>query len=219
MIYDTAQHQALGQSPSEAYRLGLERTGYRLARVIPYDQSFLMSTLPTTPKGTAKVQPGRGVKVRSVYYWCDKFRAPEVEGKQLPVRYDPFDAGTLHAFVSNQWTECHSEYYSILRGRYEKEIMLATEDIHRQRSLQSRRFALNARKLAEFLQSVETKETLLVQRARDREVRDAVAGASSRRKDSSSSTRAQEGSDKTAPQIGSLHRTEVPEIREEYREF
>ena len=52
---------------------------------------------------------------------------------------------------------------------------MATEDIHRQRSLQSRRFALNARKLAEFLQSVESKETLLVQRARDREVRDTVA--------------------------------------------
>jgi len=73
-----------------------------------------MSTLPTTPKGTAKVQAGRGVKVRSVYYWCDKFRAPDVEGTQLPVRYDPFDAGTLHAFVSNQRTECRSEYYSTL---------------------------------------------------------------------------------------------------------
>jgi hypothetical protein len=55
-----------------------------------------------------------------------------------------------------------------VRGRSEKEIMVATEDIHRQRSLQSRRSALNARKLAEFLQSLESKETLLVQRARDR---------------------------------------------------
>jgi putative transposase len=218
-IHDTADHPALGQSPSGAYRLGLERTGYRLTRLIPYDQSFLMSTMPTTPNGTAKVQPGRGVKVRSVYYWCDKFRTPEVEGKEPPVRYDPFDAGTVYAFVGNQCVECHSEYYSILRGRSEKEIMLATQEIHRQSSLQSQRFALNARKLAEFLQSVEAKETLLVQRARDREVREAVANASSRRKDSTSSAPAQEGSDETTPQIGSLHRTEVPVIREEYREF
>jgi putative transposase len=142
-----------------------------------------------------------------------------VEGKEPPVRYDPFDAGTVYAFVGNQWVECHSEYYSILRGRSEKEIMLATQEIHRQSSLQSQRFALNARKLAEFLQSVEAKETLLVQRARDREVREAVANASSRRKDSTSSAPAQEGSDETTPQIGSLHRTEVPVIREEYREF
>ena len=59
-IYDTADHPALGQSPREAYRLGLERTGYRLVRLIAYDQSFLMSTLPTTPKGSAKVQPRQG---------------------------------------------------------------------------------------------------------------------------------------------------------------
>jgi len=47
-VYDTADHPALGQSPREAYRLGLETTGYRLTRLIAYDQSFLMSTLPAT---------------------------------------------------------------------------------------------------------------------------------------------------------------------------
>ena len=87
-VYDTADHPALGQSPREVYRLGLETTGYRLTRLIAYDQSFLMSTLPATPKGSSKVQPGRGVKIRSVYYWCDEFRAPEIEQKQVPVRYD-----------------------------------------------------------------------------------------------------------------------------------
>jgi transposase InsO family protein len=173
VAYDTTDHPALGQSPRDAYRLGLERTGLRLARLIPYDQSFLMSTLPTTPKGTAKVQPGRGIKVRSVYYWCDEFRAPEIEGKCLPVRYDPFDAGTAYAFVGNRWAECHSEYYSVLRGRTEKEMMLATQKLHKQNSGPSQRLAVNARKLADFLQSVEAKEALLVQRARDREVRDA----------------------------------------------
>ena len=219
VIYDAADHPALGQSPGEAYRQGLERSGYRLARLIPYDQSFLMSTLPTTPKGKAKVQPGRGVKVRSVYYWCDEFRSPEVEGKRLPVRYDPFDAGTAYTFVGHRWVECHSEYYSILRGHSEKEIMLASQELHKQHSLQSQRLALNAKRLAEFLQSVEATEALLVQRARDREVREALAGRSSRPENSSSGTPIPKGPHETAPRAGSSRRTEVPEVREEYGEL
>ena len=60
-IYDTIGHPALGQSPREAYLAGIESAGFRPNRVIGYDQAFLMATLPTTPRGTAKVSPGRGV--------------------------------------------------------------------------------------------------------------------------------------------------------------
>ena len=215
--YDTTDHPGLGCTPREAYRLGLERTGYRLTRLIPYDQSFLMSTLPATPRGTAKVQPGRGVKVRSVYYWCDEFRAPDIEQTRVPMRYDPFDAGTAYAFVGNRWVACHSEYYSVLRGRSEKEMMLATQELHKQNSGPSQRLALNAKKLAEFLQSVEAKEALLVQRARDREVREALTGESSGCE--ASTTPAQRRADEAAPEVDSVHSAQLPELRENYGEF
>ncbi|HXJ92437.1 MAG TPA: Mu transposase C-terminal domain-containing protein [Terriglobia bacterium] len=215
--YDTTGHPALADTPREAYRLGLERTGYRLTRLIPYDQSFLMSTLPATPRGTAKVQPGRGVKVRSVYYWCDEFRAPDIEQTRVPMRYDPFDAGTAYAFVGNRWVACHSEYYSVLRGRSEKEMMLATQELHKQNSGPSQRLALNAKKLAEFLQSVEAKEALLVQRARDREVREALTGESSGCE--ASITSAQRRADEAAPEVDSVHSAQLPELRENYGEF
>jgi len=88
----------------------------------------------------------------------------------MPVRYDPFDAGTAFAFCRNQWVECHSEYYTILHGRSEREIMLATEEIRKQHRLHSaRRLNFNAKTLAIFLESVEAQEVLLVQRACDRE--------------------------------------------------
>jgi len=215
-IYDTADHPALGQSPREAYRLGLERTGYRLVRLIAYDQSFLMSTLPTTPKGSAKVQPGRGVKIRCVYYWCEEFRAPEIEQKRVPVRYDPFDAGSAFAFVRNRWVPCHSEYYSVLRGRSEKEMMLATQELHQQHSCHSQVFALNARKLAEFLQSVEAKEALLLQRACDREVREALEGAGSQREVSDLGP---DDSGEGTPRTGSPYGTRSEGVHEEYGEF
>jgi hypothetical protein len=175
-----------------------------------------MSTLPTTPKGTAKVQPGRGVKVRGVYYWCNEFRAPEIEGKPVPVRYDPFDAGTAHAFVANRWVLCHSEYYSVLRGRSEKEMMLTTQELHKQHSGPNQCFVLNARRLAEFLQSVEAKEALLVQRARDREVREALGDAAGRPDDTGSVSPTKESVEERTPQASP---TPVHQVGEEYGEF
>jgi transposase InsO family protein len=169
-VYDRMEHPALGQSPREAFARGFEMSGLRLQRLIPYDQNFMLCTMPSTTKGTATVCPGRGVKINHVYYWSDMFRDPEFERRQLPVRYDPFDAGTAYAFCRNQWVECHSEYFTVLRGRSEREIMLATEEIHKRHRLHSaRRLNINAKMLAVFLESVEAQEALLVQRACDRE--------------------------------------------------
>jgi len=69
-----------------------------------------MLTLPTTRRGTAKLQPGRGVKLHYLYYWSDAFVDPEAEGTQVPVRYDPFDAGVAYAFVKKRWVRCISEH-------------------------------------------------------------------------------------------------------------
>ena len=168
-VYDTAMHPALGTSPREAYTAGFELTGQRLHRMVPYDQQFLMFTMPTTPKGTARVVPSRGVKIRYLYYWCDRFRDPNVEAQPAEVRYDPFDAGTAYAFVQNQWEECHCEHFAAFRGRSEKEILLASQELRRMRERHSQNRWLSARQLAVFLESVEAQEALLVQRWIDRE--------------------------------------------------
>lgn len=169
-VYDRIEHPALGQSPREAFTKGLETGGLRLHRLIPYDQDFLLSTMPSTPKGTAMVKVGRGVKIHYIYYWSDAFRDPEIERREVPVRYDPFDAGTAYVFCRNQWVECHSEYYPALRGRSEREIMLATAELRRrQQQYTAHRFTVTAKALAGFLTSVEDHEELLQQRIRDRE--------------------------------------------------
>jgi hypothetical protein len=166
-IYDTILHPALGQNPREAFLAGIERTGSRLWRMIPYDHDFLLSTLPATRKGTATISPGRGVKIHRIYYWSDAFRDPELERRPLDVRYDPFDAGIAYAFVGGQWVQCHSEYYAVLHGRSEKEIMLATKELRRRCQLHTAQFSVTAHQLAAFLRSVEAEEVLLSQRLRD----------------------------------------------------
>jgi putative transposase len=178
-IYDTADHPALGQSPRTQYDDGLTRTGLRPQRHIAYDEQFRLFTLPTTPRGQAKIIPGRGVKVRYLYYWSELFRDPQVAGRTVEVRYDPFDAGTVYTCVRGSWTECHSEYYPVFQGRTEREIMLATTELYRRHRTHAAGVAVTGRRLAEFLQSVEAEESLLLQRLRDREHR-AVGAASTR---------------------------------------
>jgi hypothetical protein len=112
---------------------------------------------------------GRGVKIHHVYYWCEAFRDPEVQGQLIEVRFDPFDAGIAYALVHHQWIQCHSEYYAILKDRSEREIMLATQELHQRCHNHSAAFPISARQLAEFLESVEAEEVLLSQRLSDLE--------------------------------------------------
>jgi putative transposase len=168
-IYDTIDHPTLGCTPREMFALGMRKSGNRAHRIIPYSEDFLMFTLPTTKKGNAKVCAARGVKINSIYYWSDAFRNPEVERSSVEVRYDPFDAGIAYAFVCGTWVKCYSEYYSILRNRSEREIKVATEELRRRRRLHSQQLNVTAKKLAEFLESVEAEEQLLIQRLRARE--------------------------------------------------
>lgn len=170
-VYDTIEHPALSQSPRDAFAAGMVNTGERTHKLITYNDDFRMFTFPTTPKGTAKIQPGRGIKIRNIYYWSDAFRAPTVEEKRVQVRYDPFDSSLAFAYVSGQWSECLSEYPLTFRGRSERELMIATAELRRRHARHSGRFNITALKLAQFLESVESEEVLLQQRVADREAR------------------------------------------------
>jgi transposase InsO family protein len=168
-VYDTIDHPALGRSPREAFQAGFEASGIRTERMIPYDQEFLMATLPASPKGTAKIAPGRGVKINHIYYWSGSFHSPTVENQQVPIRYDPFDAGTAFAFIERRWVRCHSEYYTALQGHSEKELMIASNELRRRQQSHSQGLVITAKKLAGFLHSVEADELLMAQRLRDQE--------------------------------------------------
>jgi hypothetical protein len=171
-VYDTLTHPALGQTPRGAFAGGLAQGGRRAHRLIPYDEDFRLTTLPTNQKGTAKIMPRLGVKVKYIYYWSDAFLDAEVEETQVPVRYDPLDAGTAYAFVKGRWVRCISEHYARFVGRSEREVMLATAELRRQHQDHGRQLAITARRLADFLVTLEADEVLLEQRLRDAEARD-----------------------------------------------
>jgi putative transposase len=181
-VYETLDHPALGQSPRDAFAAGLVQSGGRPQRRIAYDEDFRMCTLPTTDRGTAKVQPRLGVKIHYIHYWSDAFLDPQVERCDVPVRFDPFDAGSAYAFVKGHWVRCISEHYARFAGRSERELLQASAELRRRHQRHRQRLALTARQLADFLASVEAEEVLLEQRLRDAELK-AVLGMSERGRD------------------------------------
>jgi len=165
-VYDTTAHPTLGQSPRAAYAQGLDSGGRREHVLIPYDDDFILETLPTTRKGTARVQVSRGVKINNIYYWTmgDEFRDALVEGTQVPVRYDPFDAGRAYAYVCNRWRACISEHYTRFEGRSIVEVMLASAEVRRRHACHNARatYQMSARQIADHLAMAESVEAELL---------------------------------------------------------
>ncbi|MDJ0595053.1 MAG: Mu transposase C-terminal domain-containing protein [Pleurocapsa sp. MO_226.B13] len=187
-FYDHKEHPALGQSPTNAYHQGIAKTGLRPSRLIPYDETFRILTLPTTPKGTAKVIPNQGIKINHLYYWHHSFRSGSIEKTRVSVRYDPQDAGITYAYVRGQWVRCISQYYSIFQGRSEREIQLATQELRQQYKKHGQRFTITAKALAHFLEETQTTESILLQRLKDGEAKDIFLTISSIGEDESSTT-------------------------------
>src|SRR5260370_10931729 len=78
-----------------------------------------------------------------------------------------------HAFacVKGRWVECISEHYARFKGRTEREMQLATEELRQRHRRHGQQLVLTTAKLADFLSSVEAEEVLLTQRQRDHEAR------------------------------------------------
>lgn len=108
---------------------------------------------------------------RGLHYWSNAFRDPAVEQTLVPVRYDPYDVGVAYAYVGQRWVTCCSEHYAVFRGRSDREMMLAATELRRRLRDHSRNTQLTARKLADFVTSIEAEETLLLQRLRDAETK------------------------------------------------
>ncbi len=173
--YCSRKHSALDMSPNNAYALGINRTGVRSNRIIVYDEAFRIFTLPSTPKGTARVIPRLGVKIKNIYYWSDMFRAPQIEGNDVPVRYDPFNIGTAYAYIDNQWVTCISEYFDKFEHMTEKELQVRSEIIRQRKRLTANGMRISAKDLAQLHVDNDNKEKLFRQQIKDRELRKTVA--------------------------------------------
>jgi len=173
--YETMPHPALGMTPRDAYEQSIRRDGERDHKRIPYDEVFIRSTFPTTARGRALVQPGKGVRMNYLDYWCDEMRDKEVERTVVPVRYDPFDVTVGYARIGGRWRKCVC-VADELTGCSERELQLIAEELRkRNRRLVGReQVEITQKQLADFRRENAAKEVLLRQQRHDRETRAAL---------------------------------------------
>ncbi|MDQ5867158.1 MAG: Mu transposase C-terminal domain-containing protein [Chloroflexota bacterium] len=169
-VYDNMVHPALGCTPREAMMHDFSQRGARRHQRVVFDDNFVKLTMPSTPKGTARVQEN-GIKFHNLYYSCPTLHEPGVLHSSVPVRYDPLDLGSIWAYVKGWWVECYCEHRVTFQGRSEKEIRLLTEALREKQRQQNRAVHVNGKALAEFLDGVEAQEVVLVQQKRDQETR------------------------------------------------
>jgi putative transposase len=170
-IYYNRPHPTLNSSPAKKFAEGIELFGAREHRAIKCDDAFHLMTLPTTPKGTAKIQPGMGVKILGFYYWAAEMRNPRFEGKPVRVKYDPEDLGIAWAYIGDQWVQCRPNRTLNLEGRTEKELKIATQEWRRSSQLLGQRQSHSHKHLAEFLKTAQQNKALQFQQAKDRALR------------------------------------------------
>lgn len=170
-IYDQQIHSTLGTSPRNFYENRLFKTGKREHTFVRYDELFEILTLPSTRKQTAKIQPGRGVRINNIYYWGDMLDHPEMEGQSVYVRYDPFDISISYAYVNKYWIKLRSENYMLFENRTEKEIQMATIEIRKRMKNAGKAIEITGTIIAKFLDSAELKEVLQIQHLKDKAVR------------------------------------------------
>jgi putative transposase len=180
--YDTMRHPALRMTPREAYELSLKRDGQRAHKLIPYDEIFRMATFPTTRKGMALVQPGIGVRMNYLDYWCEAMRDATVERTQVKVRYDPFDISIGYAYIDGRWRQCFTPYDEFA-GCSERELHLLAAELRQNNRIQYGReqVEINQKQLADFRRENAAKEGILRQQRNDRETKAALTVLEGRR--------------------------------------
>ena len=171
-VYDTIPHPALhGLNPREAYKQSIDRDGERSHKEIPYDKHFIKATYPSTRTGKATVQPGQGVRMNYLDYWCDEMLDARVEKTQVRVRYDPFDVSVGYAYIDGKWRECKCSQDEFV-GCSERELHLLSEELRMQnRKLYGReQVEITQKQLADWRRKADSKQVLL-QQQKDRETK------------------------------------------------
>ena len=166
-IYPSQPQPDLAGTPLERFTQGLELTGQRLHRQVPYDQKFFLLSLPPSRRGVATVDASKGVTVEGIRYHADALR--RLARQKVLVRVDPEDAGHLYVQprAGGPSIECRSRHHRDLHGCSRRLIRLASQALRGGRLRGKKTPRVTAEALVPFLTGVREHEALERQRLRD----------------------------------------------------
>ena len=167
--YDQEVHPTLSLSPRQAYERGLQQSGKRNHRFVAFNYDFMVATCPPVDRtGTRKVDKQRGVKVNDLLYWRSAFASPQVAGTLCPVRYDPWDASSVYAWVNNRWLRAQCRNLLELGHLTEAERQAFSEE-YRSRNGKKVDEAVSTQRLKEFMQTFTPEGALAIALERQQE--------------------------------------------------
>lgn len=128
--YDAEPHGTLKRSPRDVFESTMRLSGERRHMLLPYDREFLILTMPSTIKGTAKVQPGGRIKINYDHYSCEELET--LVGSRVEVRFDPLNIMHAYVRIKDSWVRCICKQYLLLARMTERDRKLYS-DVERQR--------------------------------------------------------------------------------------
>lgn len=172
VYYDQNVHSALDLSPMEAFDRGMAASGTRPHRIVTLTRDFLILTCPMVGRqGTRTVDRQRGVKVNDrFYYWCPEMANPQVAGKKIPVRYDPWNASTVYVQIDKRWQPAICKSLAALGAMTETERVVLSEEFTTTHP-RITNDELSVQRLSEFLRTFTPDGALAVQLQRQEENR------------------------------------------------
>lgn len=167
VAYDGNEHGGVGMKPCEAYAQGIALWGERKHVRWAFNEGLEILTMPSPPRGKAKVVPGRGVKINYQYFWSPVFRDGKVERTSVPVKYDPYDGSRAWAHVNGKWHRLMSQHAALYAGLSERATQILTDRILDAARKGGKRLSANAKSIADMLRKVDKSEEFLAQVGQD----------------------------------------------------
>ena len=168
--YDRTVNTGIATTPRAAFERNEQVMGKRDVRQIPYDERFLIMTCPLVDKGTARVTLN-GVKVNYFYFNADVLYP--LVGKDIAVRFEPFDLSTVWGFVDGYWVRLKSKFDRLLKGYTQYELEQVCDELRKRRS-NAEKDRLADTRIARFISSVHQQEAALLARKRALEAQAAL---------------------------------------------
>ena len=92
------------ETPNNRFNRSVELSGGRPARYIPFDESFLILSMPQPQIPTRKIH-AFGVAINGLRYWSEELRDFSCDGNRYEVKYDPHNINAAYILVDKRWIE------------------------------------------------------------------------------------------------------------------
>lgn len=165
-----APSRKLGTSPRAAFerdKLVAPDTPDR-AFVSPETQELLFCP-EVDRKGSRMVEPGRGVSLKGLRYWCSEMYDAHVERTEVPVRYDPYNETFVYVQIKGEWLRAEAKDPVRIRNCTKNTNWLGAIAARALRLLHpKRREASHGAILAKLGSKIETLEEVRIKERKDR---------------------------------------------------